>query len=129
MAVGGKREVQRFAVGGAQRCQFSNEFYKPALQQRLAACQTHLAYTQVDKQLDQAEVLINSQLGILRPHFAGSAIDAFVIAAVGDGDAEIVNDPPVAVFQPCIGSGVRRENWGSNSHRQPLGYTFLDDCG
>ncbi len=57
------------------------------------------------KRPDEAQVLVDGQLGILRSHFAGAAINALVVAAVGDGDAQIVDHPAMAVSQP--GSGGR----------------------
>jgi hypothetical protein len=33
----------------------------------------------------------------LRADFAGAAVDAFVVAAVGDGDAQVVNHAAVAI--------------------------------
>ena len=49
---------------------------------------------------DQAQILVDRQLGILRAHLAGAAVDAFVVAAVGDGDAQIVYDASMAIGQP-----------------------------
>ena len=57
-----------------------------------------------DEDADQAEVFVDPQFGILRAHLAGAAVDAFVVAAVGDGDAQIMNDPAMAVGQPWFGS-------------------------
>ena len=52
-----------------------------------------------DEELDEAEVFVDGEFGILGAIFAGAAVDAFVVAAVGDGDAQIVDDAAVAVGQ------------------------------
>ena len=97
MAVGGERQVQRLASRRAQARQLPDQLDHAAPQQRLAAGQPDLGDSQADKKPDQAQILFDGQLGILRAHLAGAAIDAFVVAAVGDGDAQIVDHAPVAV--------------------------------
>ena len=123
MAVGRQRQVERFAGDGAQTGQFPDQIHEPAAQQRFAAREADLGYPQVDEKPDDAQVFVDGELGVLGAVLAGAAIDAFVIAAVGDGDAQIVNHPPVTVSEPCIweehgGSDQRRIG-----HRTLQGYT------
>ena len=94
------------------------------LQEGLPAREPDLGDAQADKQLDQPQVLFNAQFGILRPNFAGAAVDAFVIAAVGDGYAQIMNHPPVAVGQPRMRNHGRRKVQRSGGHWRLLAYTF-----
>src|ERR1035441_3404613 len=99
MTVCGQRQVEQLAGECVQARKFSNQFDQSTAQQGLTAGKADLGDAKADKELDQAQVLIDAELGILRPDFTGAAVDAFVIAAVGDGDAQIVNDPAVAVGQ------------------------------
>ena len=103
MAVGGQGQVQRLAAERAQPRQFLHQLHHPAPQKRLAARQPHLGDSQAHKNPDQPQVFVDAQLRILRPHFACAAIHAFVIAAVGDGDAQIVDHAPMAVRQRRVG--------------------------
>ena len=108
MSVGRQRQVQRLAPQRPHPGQFLHQIHQPAPQQRLAARQPHLGDPQPHKQPDQTQILVDPQLGILRPHLARPAIDALVVAAVSDGDAQVVDHPPVAVGQPGCGSrGVK----------------------
>ena len=117
MAIGGERQVERVAFGGAQARQFLNQLDQAAAQQRLAAGEANLVDAQVHEQLDQPQVLFDRQFGILRAEFAGPAVDALVVAAVGDGDAQIVDHPAVAVGQAASGRFCGGCDWGSSSHR------------
>ena len=58
-------------------------------QQRLASGQAYLLNPQADENPDQAQVILHSQLGKLGALGAGAAVHALVVAAVGDGDAQI----------------------------------------
>ena len=93
------------AWAGAQARELANQVKQPAPQQWLAAGQPHLGDAQIDKDAYQLEVLVNAQLGILRSHFTGAAINALVIAPVGNGDAQVVNHAPVAVAHAHIAPG------------------------
>ena len=53
--------------------------------------------------------------GYCAPTLAGTAVDALVVAAVGDGDAQIVNDAAVAVSQP----GEAIASAGTVGNQQP----------
>ena len=125
MAVGGERQVKRIAGERAQTRQLLDQLSQPAAQQRLAAGEADLLDSQADKELDEAEVFVDAQFGILRAHFACAAVNALVVAAVGDGDAEIVDDAPVAIGQPWGGQHRGEGDWGSGGHRHLQGYTVL----
>src|ERR1019366_6355963 len=66
---------------------------------------------QAHKHLDQAQVFVDAQLGILRTQLACAAIDTIVVAAVGE---------------PWFGSWGRETGKGSSSHVHLQGYTV---CG
>src|ERR1039457_2172642 len=72
------------------------------------------------KELNEAEVVANRQLGILCSELAGPAVDALIVAAVSDGDTEVVNDAAMAIGQPLGGRHRGGSNWGSGSHRHPF---------
>ena len=59
--------------------------------------------------LKREATLFDAELGILRAKFTAAAVDALVVAAVGDGDAKVVYDAAVAVGQPC-GRAQRRRS-------------------
>ena len=109
MAVGGEGQIKRFAGNGAQAGEFADEFDQPAAQQRFAAGEANFGDAQRDKKLDEPQVLFDAQLGILRADFPSTAVDTLVVAAVGDGDAQIMNDPAVAVGQPGLGMLPKRQ--------------------
>jgi hypothetical protein len=100
MAVGGQRNIKRLAILGAQVRQFLNQLNKPAAQEWFTASQPYLCDSEAYKKLDQAQVFVNAQFGILRADFAGPAVDALVVASVGDGNTQVVDDASVAVGQP-----------------------------
>jgi hypothetical protein len=81
-----------------------DHFDEAATQEGFAAGQPDLGDAEADKDGDQAQVLLDGEFGILRPDLAGSAVDALVIAAIGDGDAEVVNDAAMAVCEAGIES-------------------------
>ena len=63
----------------------------PAPQQGLAAGQPDLGDAQADKDARQAQIVGDRHLGKLWPIVAGAAVDALVVAAVGDRDAQIAD--------------------------------------
>ena len=115
MPVGGERQVERLAGDGAQAGKFADQIDQAAAQQRLAAGEADLFDAEVDEKPDQAQVFVDGEFGILGAVFAGAAVDALVIAAVGDGDAQIVDHPAVAVGEP----GGRRFPMRRGARKQP----------
>ena len=99
MAVSGQSKVERIACRRTQARQFLNQLNNPAPQERLAASQSHLGDPQADKKPNQPQIFFAGQFRILCSDFARAAIHAFVVAAVGDGDAQIVDHAPMAVGQ------------------------------
>ena len=82
-----------------------------------------------DKELDQPQIFFDPQFRILGAKLAGSAVDALVIAAVGHGNAQIVNHAAVAVDQAASGGFCGRGNWGSDNHLCNFRlYRFLKLC-
>ena len=102
---------------------------RPAAQQWLAAGEADLFDSQADEELDEAQVLVDAQFRILRAYFPGAAVNAFVVAAVGDGDAEIVNDATVAIRQPGGGQSPRGMRLGKRRPSAPSRlYRFAAAC-
>ena len=97
---------------GAQLRELLDQLDQAAAQQGLAAGQAHLFDAEADEEPDEAEVFVDAEFGILRAEFAGAAVDALVVAAVGDGDAQVVDDAPVAIGQPGGGASQRTDAIG-----------------
>jgi hypothetical protein len=125
VAVGGEREVKGITRQGAEAREVANQVDQAAAQERLAAGKADFGDAQPNKQLDEPEVLIDGQLGILRADFTGAAVDAFVVAAVGDGDAQVVNHPAMAIRKRRMRRRCGDCGEGSGSHRQLQAYTFF----
>ena len=89
---------------------------QPAAQQRFAAGEADLGDPQVDEKPDDAQIFVDGEVGVLGAVLAGAAVDALVIAAVGDGDAQIVNHPAVAVGEPG-GAHFRNRRGEGSCHR------------
>lgn len=108
VAVSGEGEVKRFVVNGAEARELLNQCDDIAAQQRLTAGEANFSDAETDKEADEADVFFDGQLGILRAHFASAAVDAFVVAAISDGDAEVVNHSAVAIPQWQIDRRISR---------------------
>ena len=91
----------------AQLCKFLYKFHHSAPQKRLSAREPHLGDAEPDKSLISRRYSSMLELRILRAHLARAAIHALVVAAIGDGDTQVVDHPPVAVRQ----RRVRRQAW------------------
>ena len=66
MAVGGQREVERFAARWcAEPAKLADQIDQSAAQQRFAAGEPDLGDAQIDEQPDDAQVFIDRELGIL----------------------------------------------------------------
>ncbi len=60
-----------------------------AAKEGFAAGEANLFDAEIDKGADHAEVVVDAQLGEVGALVAGAAVDAAVVAAIGDGDAEV----------------------------------------
>jgi hypothetical protein len=108
MSVGGDGDVQRFTrrIGA----ELGKTFYQTndvLAQQWLAAGQPYLLNAQADENPDDAEIILHCQLGKLGALGSGAAINALVVAAVGDGDTKVGN--AAAEFVPQANCGLRVE--------------------
>ena len=92
-----------------------DHLHQAAAQERLAAGKSDFGDAETDEEPDEAQIFVDPQLGILRAHFTCAAIDAFVIAPVGDGDAQVVDHAAMAVGEPP-GRVRSRCDWGSRCH-------------
>jgi hypothetical protein len=99
VAVGGECQVERLAVNGAQAGELADKIDEAAAQQRLAASEANFGDAERDEETDEAEVLVDAEFGILCADFPGSAVNTLVVAAVGDGDAQVVDDPAMAISE------------------------------
>ena len=52
------------------------------------------------EELDKAVVIGDRQFGVLGSEFPCAAVDALVVASVGDRDAQVMDDAAVAIGQP-----------------------------
>jgi len=100
MAVGGDGDVEASSRDGAHRGELFDDGWQVAAKQRLAAGEADFFNAERDEDADQPEIFGSGQLGVLRADFASATVDTFVIAAVGDGDAEVGDGSPVTVAQP-----------------------------
>src|SRR4051812_3727014 len=87
------------AVESAKLVQFANEIGKTLSQQRFATRQPNFLDSKRNEHTRHTQVVFDWQLGILRAVVAGSAIDAAVVAAIGDGDTQVGNAAAVLVEQ------------------------------
>src|SRR5450631_3758340 len=121
MTVGGDGDVQRLAVSGVESTsvgseagphlrQLADHLQQALAQQRLSASEANFFDAQRNKDADEAEIVGNGQLSVLRAIVAGAAVDALVVTAICNGDAEIGNGAAVAVPEPL--SGLRNGNGG-----------------
>src|ERR1700751_5055968 len=121
MAIGGDSQIERFAaailkwgaigrMAGAQLRDFADEGGEVAAEQRLTASETDLLDAERDEDADEAQVIVQRQPAVLGAVIAGPAVDAAVVAAVGDGDAQISNGAAVAV-----GQALRAREWSGRS--------------
>ncbi len=62
---------------------------------------------QGDEDPDHPQVILHGQLGKLSTLGAGAAVDALVVAAVGDGDTQIGDGASELVFQSSSGQRCR----------------------
>ena len=98
MAVGGDGDVQRLAGGGTPACQLLDHYGQIAPQEWFSAGEAHFFNAEGDEVADEAEVIFGGEFGVLCACLSGAAVDAFVIATVGDGDAQVGDDATVAVL-------------------------------
>ena len=84
-------------------------------QEGLATGEANFFDTQGDEHAHHAEVVCNGQFGILRALCAGAAVDAFVVAAIGDRDAQVCNGAAMLVRQARCGES--RANFGMGCDR------------
>ena len=99
MSVGGNGEIQRGGSGVcSQLSKLGHQGNNVLTQERLATGQAYLLNAKTDENPDHPQVIGQLQLGKLRALRAGATVHAFVIATVGDGDAEIGDRTPELVF-------------------------------
>jgi len=97
VAIGGDGDIERFAGDSAQAGELLDQFDKAVAEEGFAPGEADLLNAEADEEFDKAEVFVDGELRVLSAVFAGTTVDALVVAAVGDGDTEIVDDPAVAV--------------------------------
>ena len=98
MAVGGDGDVEWLTAGCAPGGEFANHFYEIAAEEGFAAGEADFFNAEGDEVADEVEVFFGFEFGVLGAYIAGTAVDAFVVAAVGDGDAEVGDGAAVAVY-------------------------------
>ena len=116
-AVGGQGQVERLVFHGAQGREQGDQPFQVAPQQRLAAGQPDLAHAMADEDPRHAGDLLEAQQRRLRQEgialvedFLRHAVAAAEVAAVGDGDAQVVHRPLHAVEEDAAGRLQRRRD-------------------
>ncbi len=97
MSVGGEGDVERLAFERLHGRQLAHHIDQALAQERLAAGQADLGDAQADEHARHAQVVGDRHLRKLRPVAARAAVDAFVVAAIGDGDPQIADAASVFV--------------------------------
>jgi hypothetical protein len=72
-----------------QLAEAANEIHYSLAQQRLPACDADFRDPKRDEYACHAQVIFKWQLAVERAFVAGPAIDALVVAAVGDRDPQV----------------------------------------
>jgi hypothetical protein len=97
MAVGGDGEIERLAGGGTPGGELADHLYEIAAQEGFAAGEADFFDAQGHEDANKAEVIGCFELGVLCPDLAGAAVDALIVAAVGDGNAEVGDEAAMTV--------------------------------
>ena len=99
VAVGGEGDVEGGAGEGAQGREGADEVKKAGAEEGFAPGEADFFNAQRDEEADEAEVVGDGELGEEGPLVAGAAVNAAVVAAIGNGDAEIGDGAAEAVAQ------------------------------
>src|SRR6476646_2963782 len=100
MAVRSDCQIEFLAIERAQLGQLTNKIHQAITQQRFSAGEPDLFYAGFNEDPHQTQVVGKRQLRILSAFISGPAVDALVIAAVRDADAEVSDKAPVFVLKP-----------------------------
>ena len=129
MAVGGEREVERLAGEGAQAASSWTSSTRPRRSRGSPPVSRTLVMPRPTKSSIRRRYSSMPSSGYCAPDLAGAAVDALVVAAVGDGDAQIVDDAAVAVGRAGVRASSGSAIEGSSGHRQPSRlYRFAGRC-
>ena len=120
VAIGGDGEIQSIACRGAPGRKLAHHLQEVLAEEGFSAGEADFFDAQIDEGANEAKVFAGCELGVLRSNLAGAAIDTLVVAAVGDGDAQVGDDTPVAVpemFWGRIGATLGRfDELANNRH-------------
>src|SRR6476661_1425104 len=100
MAVRSDCQIEFLAIERAQLGQITNKIHQAITQQRLSAGEPDLFYAGLDENPHQAQIVGEWQFRVLRAFISGTAIDALVIAAIRNADAEVSDKASVFVLKP-----------------------------
>src|SRR5262249_34963666 len=116
MAICGDRHIQLAAIQCSQLRQLADKPHHAAPQQRLATGDAYFLNPKRDQQPHHAQILGKAQLGILCAVIPGAAIDALVVAPVGDCDSDVGDVAAVFVAQAHEKelSNLVMSNWAIN---------------
>jgi len=103
MAVRGQSYVEKLAGGRTQSGQILDELDEAIAEKGFPASEANLFDTKANEDFDEPEVVCDREFRVLRAVFTSAAVDALVIAAISDGDAEVMDDAAVAVHQAAYG--------------------------
>jgi hypothetical protein len=99
MPVGGECNIERLTRERSQLRKLADEVNQAFAQQRLATRQADFFNAAGDEQARNPEVIRKWQIAVERALIAGAAIDALIVAAVGDRDPQVGNVAPEFVAQ------------------------------
>jgi hypothetical protein len=140
MTVGGEGDVERAASAGAQvravvgeggtkLGELGDHLDEACAQEGFAAGEADFLDAEGDQDADHAEVVGDGQLAVLRALVAGAAVDALVVAAVGDGDTQVGDGAAVGVAEARGGVALGNiEHRGSGGYRRRR-WEDSSDCG
>src|SRR5579864_3589267 len=100
MTVRGDCQIKFLAIERAQLSEIADKIHQTITQQRLAAGEPDFLDAGLNEDPHQAQVVSKRQFRILRAFITGAAVDALVIAAVRDADAQVSDKTSVFVLKP-----------------------------
>ncbi len=89
MSVRRDGEVEWLSVNRTQRRQFADKFHYAFSQERLASGDAHFTDPHAGEDSRHSEVVGERKVAVERALISGAAVNALIVAAVGDGNAQV----------------------------------------
>src|SRR5579864_585495 len=134
MTVRGDCQIKFLAIERAQLSEIADKIHQTITQQRLAAGEPDFLDAGLNEDPHQAQVVSKRQFRILRAFITGAAVDALVIAAVRDADAQVSDKTSVFVLKPhrLVAIRVAADRSGKETERRERRrsvFRFLSNTG